>query len=83
MPGGIHPPLEVIASWPTPNYTNPVTRGWDIVILDAILLAFAFVVLLARLWARLGLQHNAGLDDVFIVAAFVGVLNFAIDALAG
>lgn len=71
MPGGIHPPLSVIATWPTPNYVNPQRRDWGVVIMCAILWGAAMVILMMRLWARLVLQHNAGLDDLFIVLAMV------------
>lgn len=71
MPGGIHPPLSVIASWPTPNYVDPERRGWSVVVMCAVLWGLAMVILMMRLWARLVLQHNAGLDDLFIVLAMV------------
>ncbi|KAF2101379.1 hypothetical protein NA57DRAFT_35108, partial [Rhizodiscina lignyota] len=71
MPGGIHPPLAVIESWPTPNYVDPHTRGWSLVILMCVLYAIALLAVVARLWARLGILHNAGADDAIIVAAMV------------
>jgi uncharacterized membrane protein YecN with MAPEG domain len=67
MPGGIHPPLEIVANWPVPNYTNPQTSGGYIVVLVLVLLALCYVVVLMRLWARFLLGKNAGIDDALIV----------------
>src|SRR5689334_6960898 len=66
MPGGLHPPIDVIFSW-TPNYIDPPNRGWGMVILVAGLLTFAYVVVAMRLWARFVLAKNAGLDDALIM----------------
>lgn len=74
MGGGVHPPLSVVLTWPTPNYVDPVTRGWEVPIMCMVLFGIAFIVVLARLWARLVLQQNAGLDDLFIVFSMVGCI---------
>jgi hypothetical protein len=66
MPGGLRPPFDVVASW-SPNYTNPETSGQGIVILTIILLAVTYVVVIMRLWARLYLSKNRGIDDALIV----------------
>lgn len=72
MPGGIHPPLSVIESWPTPNYENPVTRPGTVLILAAVFGPLSLLFLGARIWARVLIQHNAGIDDWLMVAAIVG-----------
>lgn len=71
MPGGIHPTLEVIASWPRPNYVNPERKGWGLVITTIVLFTLALFTVLARLWARFVLLRNPGLDDLVIVLAMV------------
>lgn len=71
MPGGIHPPPQVIASWPAPNYENPETRGWSLTITTVVLASIALAVFLLRLWSRLFLTHNAGADDWVLLAAMV------------
>jgi len=71
MPGGIHPPLSVIASWPHPNYVDPVTRGNGALVLCTffgVIVAMAFG---ARLWARFVILRNAGIDDWLMIAALV------------
>jgi hypothetical protein len=72
MPGGTHPPLTVILSWPNPNYVNPPRHGWGLTIGIVVISALAVLTVCARMWARLRLQKNGGIDDVFIVAALVG-----------
>ena len=66
MPGGLHPPLSVILSW-VPNYVDPQSRGWAIVVLVAVLLSLTYIVVGLRLWARIGIRKSLGIDDVLIV----------------
>lgn len=77
MPGGIHPPLEVIATWPKPNYESPQTQPKIILIFACILGPLTVTLLLARLWVRIRMQHNAGLDDWLMLAAIVSNLHLA------
>ncbi|TLD37770.1 hypothetical protein E2P81_ATG03445 [Venturia nashicola] len=77
MPGGLHPPISVIATW-TPNYVNPETRGWGIVVLVAVLLALTYVVVLLRLLARFVLAKNAGIDDALIIFNMVPLTGLAV-----
>lgn len=60
--GGLHPPVEVIASWPKPNHIDPEERGWGAPIALVIVLAITFLVYSARIWARLVISKSAGLD---------------------
>lgn len=65
------PPAEVLATWPTPNYVDPVTRGPAVNIVNIILISIAFVVTVLRLYTRFKITCTPGLDDFFIVIAFV------------
>ncbi|PVH92815.1 hypothetical protein DM02DRAFT_477774, partial [Periconia macrospinosa] len=69
MPGGIHPPLEVIASWPAPNYHNPARRPRATTYLACVMSPIATFFIFARLWVRFYMQRNAGWDDWLMVAA--------------
>jgi hypothetical protein len=73
MPGGLHPPLEVMLSWPTPNYINPVTQPKAIPILACVLGPLAVCLLFTRLWVRIRMQRNAGADDWLMVVALVRI----------
>jgi hypothetical protein len=71
MPGGLHPPLEVIALWPAPNFVNPEGRGRVTSIIAGVLSPITFFMVFARLWVRFYLQRNVGLDDWLMIAAIV------------
>lgn len=71
MPGGIHPPLEVILSWPRPNYIDPIKRPKTVLVVACVFGPLTIALLLARLWVRIRIQRNAGVDDWLMVAAIV------------
>jgi len=67
-----HPPPSVVATWPF-NYTNPPeTRGWGIIALFILMIVFAYLVVSLRIWARLRVSKNPGIDDALIVFNMVG-----------
>ncbi len=69
------PPAEVIATWPTPNYINPVTRGPALVIIELIALPISTICLVLRLYTRMYVVRNGtGWDDWIMVAAAVCVI---------
>jgi endonuclease/exonuclease/phosphatase (EEP) superfamily protein YafD len=65
------PPLSVILTWPKPNYDDPIKRGPEMYIISAIFLTIATLALGTRLYARLFVRRWFGLDDVFVVLAYV------------
>lgn len=65
------PPYEVLLSWPTPNYENPVTRGHTLVVVNAIFLGLVIVTVGLRLYTRLVVKRWFGLDDIFILLALL------------
>jgi hypothetical protein len=64
-------PLEVIATWPPPNYKNPVTRGRSLIVIDTLLPSISLIVVLLRCYTRTFIKKWFGLDDVFILLALV------------
>lgn len=71
MPGGLYPPESVTASWPTPNYVNPVTESHSNAVILALLGTLSLFVVSARMVIRFFIQRNAGLDDYLMLAALV------------
>ena len=65
------PPIEVILSWPPPNYANPVTRGDALLIVNSILIALVVITVGLRMYTRLIIKRWFGIDDVFILLALV------------
>lgn len=81
--GGLHPPPEVLLSWPKPDYINPEDRGWSSSIVLLIFLGITFLVYVARMWARLGLGKNAGLDDILMSVAMLPLFGLTISVVLG
>jgi hypothetical protein len=62
-------PLEMIASWPKPNYVDPIRRGPSIIILNIILYTLVLVIVSIRTYTRLRISRSFGIDDAFILIA--------------
>jgi hypothetical protein len=65
------PPLDVIATWPKPNYDNPITQGPASIIVNNVFFAFATILVVLRLYTRLIIKKCFGWDDFFIILAYV------------
>ncbi|OGM50191.1 integral membrane protein [Aspergillus bombycis] len=63
------PPADVLATWPTPNYIDPTTRGDSVLIVTIVFAAIAFVVTCLRLYTRFKITCSPGIDDILIVVA--------------
>ncbi|KAL6239592.1 hypothetical protein BDW75DRAFT_236197 [Aspergillus navahoensis] len=72
------PPLEVIASWPTPNYVDPPTRSHGVLIASIILLVLSTIITALRLYTRLRITRTAGLDDILVVLGLTFGIGMAI-----
>ncbi|ESZ90857.1 hypothetical protein SBOR_8749 [Sclerotinia borealis F-4128] len=75
------PSLEVLASWPAPNYVDPETRGNAVLIVNVILFPVALLIVLIRLYTRLQISKSFGLDDWLIAAAMLPSTTFAVLAI--
>ena len=64
-------PLEVLFTFPTPNYDNPETRGPGLIITIAVFTSLVTVAIALRYYTRIALKRWYGLDDVFIGLAYV------------
>lgn len=68
------PPVEVAASWPPPNFSNPQSKGPTLVIVELLLISIVCVVVLLRIYSRVYLRKTFGLDDWLILPATVRTL---------
>ncbi|KAH7126850.1 hypothetical protein B0J11DRAFT_287720 [Dendryphion nanum] len=68
-------PPEVLLSFPTPNYDDPVTRGHALLVVNSIFVALTVVVVCMRMYTRIYLKRWFGVDDVFILLALVFTLG--------
>ncbi|EUC40350.1 hypothetical protein COCMIDRAFT_109065 [Bipolaris oryzae ATCC 44560] len=81
--GGLHPPPEVMLNWPKPNYVNPEERGWAAPVILLVFLGVTFLVYVARMWARIAISKNTGLDDILISAAMIPLFGLTIATVLG
>ncbi|KAJ5562839.1 hypothetical protein N7461_001600 [Penicillium sp. DV-2018c] len=72
------PPEAITATWPTPNYINPPTRGHGVVIVNVICMSLALLVVSLRLYTRLRITCSAGIDDVLIVIGLIFAIAMAV-----
>jgi len=79
MPGGQHPPLSIILSWPEKG-TVPASASarHGTVIWLCVLLFLCVLVMAARMRAR-WLRGNYGMDDWLLLGSLVSVRRFVID----
>jgi hypothetical protein len=75
MHGDFVPPLEQWTKWPIPNYDNPPTQSKYVLTLSCILGPITVSMLLGRLWVRVRMQRNAGLDDWLMLASLVRITS--------
>jgi hypothetical protein len=73
MPGGIQIPLVQWLLWPRPNYINPERKSPYVLIVSCVLGPISIAILFARLWVRVRLQRDAGLDDWLMLASLVSI----------
>jgi hypothetical protein len=81
--GGVHPPPEVLLSWPNPNFVNPEERGWEAPIVLIVMMVITSIIFIARLWARFMVAKNLGLDDILMGIAMLPVLGLTVSAILG
>ena len=65
------PPFGVIAEWPHPIYVNPQTRGPALFVLNTTFQCLSTIFVLARVYTRARIVRWFGMDDIFIVVAWV------------
>lgn len=73
------PPPEVLLTWPTPNYHDPVTRGNAVLVASIVLVIFSTIVTALRVYTRLRITCTSGLDDIMIL---IGLVCYGILALS-
>ncbi|PWY84998.1 integral membrane protein [Aspergillus heteromorphus CBS 117.55] len=78
MPGGLHPPLSVMESWPAPNTVDPESHGPAATIVCAVFGSIAVVIVAMRLWARCIIQRRGGLDDIIVAVALIPLIGINI-----
>ncbi|ELR01652.1 hypothetical protein GMDG_00028 [Pseudogymnoascus destructans 20631-21] len=60
-----------------PNYTDPETKGNQLLVVTIISTILAIASVLARVWVRIGYQQQFGADDVMLVLCIVPTVGIA------
>ena len=64
-------PPSVIATWPHPNYVDPVTEGPALMVVGIVLGSITMLLVAARIYSRLFITRAPGIDDLLIVISLV------------
>ncbi|KAK8058879.1 hypothetical protein PG994_009327 [Apiospora phragmitis] len=70
------PPPEVVASWPVPDYKHPRRQGPAGEIVVYVLTAIVTVMIAIRMYTRIHITRGFGMDDGFIMAAYLFATGF-------
>lgn len=81
--GGLNPPSSVIKTWPRPNHHDPESRGWGGASVLIVFAALTTMVFGARIWARMFVSKNAGLDDLIMSIAMVPLIGLTVASVLG
>ena len=65
------PPLEVLQSWPKPNYENPDRQAYFMAPLTIVMMVTCAIVVSLRLYVRAFILKAFKADDWLIIAATV------------
>ena len=70
----LHPPLEVVRTWPTPNYVDPITHGYSRMVVTIIFIPLILLILVLRYYTRLSLTNKKfDVDDILIAITTVSL----------
>jgi hypothetical protein len=64
-----------MASWPPPNYVDPIQRGPALLAVELTILPLALLCVALRLWVRIRWLQRSWWDDWLMVVAAVGLNN--------
>ncbi|CAJ2504667.1 Uu.00g120610.m01.CDS01 [Anthostomella pinea] len=76
-----YPPLEVVLTWPEPNYVNPENRGPALLIVNLTILPLALLCLALRLWVRVRMLKRFWWDDWLMIAATICCCGVTVAAI--
>ncbi|OJD12502.1 hypothetical protein AJ78_06912 [Emergomyces pasteurianus Ep9510] len=77
------PPLEVMATWPKPNYVNPEYQGPLMPVVGILFVCLSTIVLALRLWVRVHMKKSAGLDDWLMLATMPFIIAITVSTILG
>ncbi|KAK2865081.1 hypothetical protein FQN49_003929 [Arthroderma sp. PD_2] len=76
-------PPEVVATWPKPNYVNPVHQGPHLTIIVVGSFIISSVVVGLRTYVRLRIKKNAGWDDWLMLCTLPFLAGISVSNVIG
>jgi hypothetical protein len=70
----VTPPDDVLASWPAPNFDDPVTEGVALNVIAIFFLVLAYIIVGLRIYVRAWILRSFGFDDWLMVICLVQFL---------
>ncbi|KAF2721800.1 hypothetical protein K431DRAFT_63989 [Polychaeton citri CBS 116435] len=77
------PPLDVLISWPRPNYVDPVTRSTALLVTNGIFVSGMVLAVGLRFYSRIKVKNWYGVDDGFIAVATVFAVALCVVVIIG
>lgn len=71
---------DVMATWPAPNFEDPVTAGPALNVIAILFLLIAYLFVFLRIYVRAYLLRSFGVDDWLMVVCLLPALALAITA---
>ncbi|KAF3906814.1 hypothetical protein AA313_de0210238 [Arthrobotrys entomopaga] len=75
---GTTPPLDVLKTWPKPNYINPENQTGQLMGIEITLCSITTIVTILRLYSRGALTKSIGPDDWLMAGALVCAIGLTI-----
>jgi hypothetical protein len=72
------PPLEVLQSYPAPNYVDPVEHAPATSIVNLVFYPLICFLIALRIFTRLRISKSFGADDYLIILALVSIISFRV-----
>ena len=78
-----NPPQQQWLDWPRRNPINPETQGLSLEIVGIAMLALSIICVGLRLYVRIGILHNPGVDDWLVLASLIPSIGMTTSSLLG
>lgn len=74
-------PLSKYLEWPDANYVDPETRGSALLAINIVFIILVTLSIIIRLYSRIYIKHQSGIDDVMIVIAYICTVGITADVI--
>ncbi|KAF2771064.1 hypothetical protein EJ03DRAFT_44847 [Teratosphaeria nubilosa] len=72
------PPLDILLTWPTPNYEHPKTHGPALLCVNLIFITLVIIAVLGRFYSRIVVKKWYGADDTMCALALLCTIGMTV-----